>query len=48
MSNLRNKIDEHMGGGKRGRETNHKRLLTIENKLRVDGGTWRGDGLDRK
>ena len=33
-----------MGGGERERgETNHKRLLKIENKLRVDGG---GDGLD--
>ena len=28
------------------RETNHKRLLTIENKLRVDGGKWVGDGLN--
>ena len=39
--------DEHMGvGGKRERETSHKRLLTIENKLRVDGVMWVGDGLD--
>ena len=41
MWNLRKKTDEHMGRGKRKkgeRETNHKRLLTIENKLRVDGG----------
>ena len=29
-------------GGKRKRETNHKRLLTIENKLRVDGGSVGG------
>ena len=28
------------------RETNHNRLLTIENKLRVDKGRWVGDGLD--
>ena len=31
---------------KRERETSHKRLLTIENKLRVDGGRWVGDGLN--
>ena len=47
MWNLRNKADEHMGrgGGERGeRGTNHKRLLTKESKLRVDGremtGRW--------
>ena len=41
MWNLRNKTDEQMGRGeKRDRETNHKRLLTTENKLRVDGGRW--------
>ena len=34
------------GAGRGDRETNHKRLLTIENKLRVDGGRWVGDGLD--
>ena len=28
------------------RETNHKRLLNTENKLRADGGMWMGDGLD--
>ena len=28
------------------RETNHKRLLTIENKLKVAGGKWVADGLD--
>ena len=34
-------------GKKKGeRETNHKRLLTIESKLRIDGGRWGGDGLD--
>ena len=41
-----------MGEGKgekklqRGRETNHKRLLNTENKLRVDGGRGQemGDG----
>ena len=38
-----------MGEGKgekklqRGREANHKTLLNIENKLRVDGG-WGGKG----
>ena len=26
-------------------ETNHKRLFTTENKLRVDGGRW-GGGLN--
>ena len=49
MWNLRNKTDEHMRGGKRKKKervTNHKRLLKIENKLRVDGGRWGGDGLD--
>ena len=41
MRNLRNKTDEHMGswGGRGGeRETNHKRLLRIENTLRAAGG----------
>ena len=35
--NLRKKIDEHMGKGRRKkeRETNHKQFL--KNKLRVDG-----------
>ena len=28
-------------------ETKHNRLLTIENKLRVDGGREAGHGLDR-
>ena len=47
MWNLRNKTDEHMGMGDREeRETNHKRLLAIENKLRIDGRRWEGDGLD--
>ena len=51
MWNLRNKTDEYMGRGKkkkkkRARETNHKRLLTMENKLRVDGDRWVADGLD--
>ena len=47
MWNLRNKTDEHMGVGGRGeRETNHKRLLTIEDKLSGDGGRWVGDELD--
>ena len=47
MWNLRNKIDDHRGKGeKRERETNHKRLLTIENKQRVDGGRRARDGLN--
>ena len=33
-----------MGGGKGG--TSCKRLSKIENKLRVGGGRWVGDGLD--
>jgi len=33
-------------GEKREREANHKRLLTMENKLKVDGQRWLGDGLD--
>ena len=40
MWNLRNKVDEHMGGGKkekREREISHKRVFKIENKLRGDG-----------
>ena len=31
---------------KKAREANHKRILTIENKLRVDGDRWAGDGLN--
>ena len=34
------------GGWKGERKENHKRLIMIENKLRVDGGRWVGDGLD--
>ena len=34
------------GRKKEERETNHERLLTTENKLRGDGGSWVGDGLD--
>ena len=34
------------GKGKKERETNHMRLLIIENKLRVDGGRLVRDGLD--
>ena len=37
MEFKKKKTDEH---------TNHKRLLTKENKLRVDGGRWVADGLD--
>lgn len=46
MWNLRKKTDEHMGRGKRKkgrRETNHNRLLTIENKQgwrKEMGGGW--------
>ena len=36
MWNLKNKPDVHRREKKR--EAKHKRLLTIENKLRVDGG----------
>ena len=47
MWNLRNKTDEHTGVGKRKNGgTNHKRLLMVENKLRIDGRRWEGDGLD--
>ena len=42
MWNLRNRTDEHRGGEKKGREANHKRLLTIENKLRIAGGVGSG------
>ena len=35
------------GGGKKERgEANHKRLLTVENKLKIDGGKCSGNGLD--
>lgn len=36
-----------MGGGnyERERETNHKKLLMIKNKMRVGGGRWVGDGM---
>ena len=44
MWSLRNKIDEYRGRGKKVREANHKRLLTIENRLRVDGGGEQGMG----
>lgn len=38
----------NIGEGKRKkgeRERNHERLLPTENRLRVAGGTWVGDGL---
>lgn len=47
MWNLRKKTDEHVGRGWEGkgeREINHKRLLMIENKLKVNGGRWRWMG----
>ena len=41
-------MNDWKGGGKQEeREANHKRLLKIENKLRVDRGSWGwwlGDG----
>ena len=48
MWNLRKKTDEHIGRGKRKkgeRETSHKRLLTTENKVKVDRSMWVG-GMD--
>ena len=47
MWNLRNLTDEHRRREgkikmKREREANHKRLLNIENKLRVDAGGREG------
>ena len=43
---FKKQTDEHMRRGEnRERKTNHKRLLTIENKPRVDRGRWVGDGL---
>lgn len=45
MWNLRNKmmnIQEEEKGGKQ-----IMRLLTMENKLRVNGGRWVGDGIGR-
>ena len=45
MWNLRNKTGEQKGKRKeRGEPEN--RLLKIENKLKVDGEKWVGDGLD--
>ena len=47
MWNLRNKTDEYMERKRRKeRETKHKRLLMIENKLWLNGGRWVGDRLD--
>ena len=49
MWNLRNLTEDHgEGKGKnsykqRRREANHKRLLSTDNKLRVDGGGGRGE-----
>ena len=44
MWNLRQKTDELRGKKEREREreTNHRRFLMIENKLKVDGGRWVG------
>ena len=51
MCNIRNSGEDHRRRegklkGKKEREISHKRFLMIENKLRVDGGWWVGDGLD--
>ena len=47
MWNLINKTVGPRGEGKKKkREANHKRFLTIVNKLRVDRGRWMGDGLN--
>ena len=46
MWNLRNRTDEHRERKKEERAANHKKLLTTENKLRVDGGRLAGDGLN--
>ena len=49
--NLRNKAEKHRGREgkinkmKSERKTNHKRLLIIENKLRLAGGEGVGDGV---
>ena len=45
MWNLRNKTDEHRGREKKGKETNHKSVLMIENKLRFDGESWVENGI---
>ena len=48
--NIRNSTEDHRGregklnGKKSERETNHKRLLIIRNKLRVAGEEWLGWG----
>ena len=46
MEFKKKKPDEHMGRRGEERETNHERLLMIENKLRADRGREVGDGLD--
>ena len=51
MRTLRDKTDEHKGREtkniKTGRGTNHKRLINMENKLRVTGGVVGGrEGLN--
>ena len=47
MWNLGNNTDEHMVREKKQeREANHRSLLMIENKLRVDGRRWVEDGLN--
>ena len=44
MWNFRNIADEYRGKGQK--EANHNRLLTIENKLRIDEGEVGRDGLN--
>ena len=49
MRTLRDKTDEHKGGKqnniKTGRGTKQKRVINMENKLRVTGGVV-GGGMD--
>ena len=46
MWNLRNKTDEHVRRGEKERGKQIIRDFMIENKMRVDGRKWVGDGLD--
>ena len=43
MWNLKHKADEHGVG----RDANEDTDPTMESKLRIDGGRWAGDGLNR-
>lgn len=45
MTEFEKKIEtEHMGRKKKKREAKQKRLLLIENKLKVDEEKWQGMG----